>query len=294
MDTSFYQKLSFLVLRIMSSFIFIAAGFNHLVHTAGAAARLQQSELSQLATWMAPAETLVILSGTGLLLGGVALLLGFKTRLAALLLLAILVPITVTVQLTNPEGLGPMFKNIAIAGSLVFFSLNGALYFGLDQVLRQNSRQIVPMSKEKLGAVLALSLVGVFSSCATTSSATQALAAQSQALAAHKYAVLISQPSHLKAAVNTAGTITAESTYKRENFVIMACGKSVEAFVKGGDMAEAIDAGRKAGVTYRVCGMSMKKFELDKSMLVDGVEVVPNGLTHMFDLQLQGYHTVEL
>jgi intracellular sulfur oxidation DsrE/DsrF family protein len=109
-----------------------------------------------------------------------------------------------------------------------------------------------------------------------------------------KYAVLISQPNHLRAAVNTAETITKDSRYKRESFVVMACGKSVEAFVKGSDMAQEFEKGKAAGITYRVCGMSLKQFNIDASSLVDGVEVIPNGLTYMFDLQEQGYTTVEL
>ena len=52
--------------------------------------------------------------------GGIALLAGYKNRLAAMVLLIMLIPITLTVQLDNFSDLGPFFKNVAIAGSLLF------------------------------------------------------------------------------------------------------------------------------------------------------------------------------
>lgn len=108
------------------------------------------------------------------------------------------------------------------------------------------------------------------------------------------YAVLISQPNHVKPVLNTAGSITADSKYKRDTFVVMACGKSAEAFVKGSNFAEMIRKGRSAGIDFKVCGMSLQQFNIDPETLMEGIEVVPNGLTYMFDLQIKGYRTVEL
>lgn len=106
--------------------------------------------------------------------------------------------------------------------------------------------------------------------------------------------MLISHPNHLKAAVNTAETITPKSQYQREGFVVMACGKSVGAFVKGNEMAEEFNKGKAAGITYKICGLSLKQFKVAPNTLLEGVEIIPNGLPYMFDLQQQGYRTVEL
>ena len=288
------QKVSFLVLRAMASLIFIMAGLNHVLQTAGAAARLEAAPFSHLVTWIAPAETLIILSGIGLLIGGFMLLLGFKTKMAAALLLAILIPITLTVQV-GAAGNGPLFKNIALIGMLIFFIINGALYYGLDQMLALKKKaSMAGQHSRKYVAVVATALVALLGSCAGTAS--QSMAQQSMVTPANdqKYAVLISQPNHLKAAVNTAEAITKESKYNRESFVVMACGKSVEAFKKDGGMAAEIAKGREAGVTYILCGMSLKQFSIDSATLVDGIEITPNGLTYMFDLKQQGYTTVEL
>lgn len=108
------------------------------------------------------------------------------------------------------------------------------------------------------------------------------------------YAVLISMPNHVKAVVNTAETITKESKYKRDTFMVMACAKSVEAFVNGSEFADLIQKGKAAGITYKVCGMSLQQFNINPETLMEGIEIVPNGLTYMFDLQMNGYRTVEL
>ncbi|MBC5994381.1 DsrE family protein [Pontibacter cellulosilyticus] len=291
------QKISFLVLRIMASLIFIVAGISHFVKTAGAAARLENAPFAHLATWMAPAETLIILSGIGLLLGGFMLLAGYKTKLAAAGLLAILIPITLTVQVGSGDY-GPLFKNVALTGVLIFFIVNGAVHYGLDQAmeLKKRMRQsVTTIQRGNYAAVLVTGLL-LLGSCASTTSVAQSTSQQDTATQAakKKYAVLISQPNHLKAAVNTAETITKESKYNRETFVVMACGKSVEAFKKDGAMAAEIEKGRAAGVTYMLCGMSLKKFNIDPATLVEGIEITPNGLTYMFDLKQQGFITVEL
>ena len=108
------------------------------------------------------------------------------------------------------------------------------------------------------------------------------------------YAVLISQPNHVVAAVDTGETLTAESKFQRGEFVIMACGKSVEAFVKGSEFSEVIAKGVEAGIKYQICGMSLKQFKVAPESLMEGLEVVPNGLTYIFELKLKGFTTLEL
>ena len=60
------------------------------------------------------------MSGLIMVTGGIFLLLGFMQRKVALALLMMLIPITLSVQLDNLNDLGPFFKNVAIAGSLIF------------------------------------------------------------------------------------------------------------------------------------------------------------------------------
>lgn len=121
-------------MRVMLSLIFLVAAVNHLIEPGKVAGRLQKSQFSSLVTGFAEPQLLVTLAGAGLLIGGILLLIGYKTKLAALLLILILVPITITVQLDNPEGAGPLFKNIAMLGGLIFFTINGSVYYALDEL----------------------------------------------------------------------------------------------------------------------------------------------------------------
>ncbi|AWV90759.1 DoxX family membrane protein [Bradymonas sediminis] len=109
------------IFRVMLSTIFLVAGTNHLTSPNGVATRLESAPLGFLATSIASAELLVIASGVALLLGGLALAAGFKTRWAALLLILLLIPITITVQVGSLASMGPLAKNIGLGGGLIYF-----------------------------------------------------------------------------------------------------------------------------------------------------------------------------
>jgi putative oxidoreductase len=112
------------VLRILLSGIFLVASFNHLMNVEKTVMRIEQASFKGIAYFFGNPELLVILSGIVMLIAGAGLLIGFKTRYAAAILLAVLLPITLTVQVGQITTLGPLFKNIAISGGLLFFILN--------------------------------------------------------------------------------------------------------------------------------------------------------------------------
>lgn len=122
--------------RALLSLIFLVAGTGHLLDTEHIVRRLQDAQLGYLATSIAPAEPLVLLAGGALLVGGLGLLLGLQTRLAAGLLLLVVIPITITIQIGRPT-LGPLFKNVAILGGLLYFTAHGADRFSLDRMIRR-------------------------------------------------------------------------------------------------------------------------------------------------------------
>ena len=117
-------KRSVQILRIMVSGIFLMAGANHLIEIDKTVNRIQMAKFKGFAEFFGNLELLVILSGIVMLAAGISFLIGFKTRWAAMVLLAVLIPITITIQIGQVNSLGPLFKNIAIAGGLLFFILN--------------------------------------------------------------------------------------------------------------------------------------------------------------------------
>lgn len=118
---------SVVILRIMLSLIFIVASMSHFFNTEKTVSRIENANMGFIGNLLGPPEIAVILSGVVMLIAGVALLIGYKTRIAALILIAVLIPITITIQIGQVASLGPLFKNIAILGGLLFFSINSSL-----------------------------------------------------------------------------------------------------------------------------------------------------------------------
>ena len=59
-------------------------------------------------------------------------------------------------------------------------------------------------------------------------------------------------------------------------------------------MKPYLDKLNKNGVKLFACGFSMKNAKIDASELVEGIEVVENGLTYSLQLQKKGFYAVEL
>lgn len=131
------SPLSILILRIAVTGIFINAGFSHLVNSSKTVARLQQSPFAELLEKLASLESQVLISGYVMIVIGVTFLLGIYTRWSALILFLILVPITLTIQ--SDAGLlhGPLWKNVAIGGGLLFFILNNPQAYSLFNTKKQ-------------------------------------------------------------------------------------------------------------------------------------------------------------
>ncbi len=115
---------SVLLFRILLSGIFIVAGISHIFRPEQSTSRLEKSTLQPLIQILGDPHILNMLSGIVLLMGGALLLTGFYTRWAAAALLLVLVPITFTVQMDNGLMHGPLWKNTALAGGLLFFIMN--------------------------------------------------------------------------------------------------------------------------------------------------------------------------
>lgn len=126
------KRLAETTFRVLFSLIFLGAGLRHLVRPEEISQRLLDAPLSYLATAIAPAELLVPLTGVVLVAGGAGLFLGAWTRVAALILASVLIPITVTVDLGHTGALGPLFKNVALLGGLIHFMDVGAEGYSVD------------------------------------------------------------------------------------------------------------------------------------------------------------------
>jgi len=116
-----------LVARILLAIIFILAGFSKLMDIAGTA--------SYFATYGLPAPSaLAVVAGLVELLGGLAILLGFQTRVAAWVMAAFCVA-TAVIAHRDWADFNQMIhlqKNLAMAGGFLMLAVYGAGVLSVD------------------------------------------------------------------------------------------------------------------------------------------------------------------
>src|SRR5690554_1417293 len=127
------KKSSVLILRMMLSGIFIVASLNHFFNMEKTVVRIEQANFGAIGQLLGTPEVAVIASGIIMLVAGAALLTGFKTKWAAILLIFVLIPITLTIQVGQAQTMGPLFKNIGLAGGLLFFAMNDFKFYNKNK-----------------------------------------------------------------------------------------------------------------------------------------------------------------
>lgn len=123
--------ISVLIFRMCLSGIFITAGISHLMHPEVVANRINSAAFGQFAGSIGDPYFLGLITGYFLLVFGLLLFSGVFTRWSALILFMLLIPITVTIQLGNGILHGPLWKNVALFGGLLFFIVNNPKVFSL-------------------------------------------------------------------------------------------------------------------------------------------------------------------
>src|SRR5687768_5483368 len=115
---------SFLLFRFLTSLIFFYAGIKHLTRPEGILKRVANSATYAYINQPYLFKAAILISGIIMIAGALMLVVGFKTRMAAMLLLSIIITITLATQLEDLKDLVPFFKNIAIMGSLLLIINN--------------------------------------------------------------------------------------------------------------------------------------------------------------------------
>lgn len=126
-----WSKIAELVFRIFTSLIFIIGGLGHFGRHQMMLDRMADSPWRDTVNAIGDPSMLLWLSGAAFVVFGVALALGFMTRLSALVILITLIPITFFTHIA-PGHTGPLFKNIAIMGALILLIAKGGGGFSID------------------------------------------------------------------------------------------------------------------------------------------------------------------
>lgn len=126
-DSASSGAILILVGRILISILFILAGFGKLTAIGGTAGYFGSLGLPL------PTVTAVVV-GLVELLGGLAILVGFQTRIAALVIALFTVGATLVAHLDFADGMQVLMlqKNLAITGGLLVLAAAGAGALSID------------------------------------------------------------------------------------------------------------------------------------------------------------------
>ena len=110
----------------------------------------------------------------------------------------------------------------------------------------------------------------------------------------NNYVVLTNKIPQLQPIFLTAQALAEEDGKSFGDFQAIICGATVKDLTDIKAMEPFIETAEKAHVKVVVCGLSLKKFQVDPKDIPTEIEVVANGLLYNFQLQKKGYLSIEL
>jgi len=275
MTKSETENLIYTAHRVLLSLIFLVAGAGHIMTTDKIVARMSKLPLAPYLELLAPLTFHAVFSGMVLILGGLGLFLGFKTRMSSVLLILVLIPITLTVQLQGGDSIGPLFKNVGLLGGLLYFSYFGAKGWSIDKRIGKSLALVV---------VLLLSLVVLPKN------------AEADSVVVDKLVVLVKNEQHLKVAIKTlVEGKNAVDGLKIKVSTIIVCGKEASpALKKNTTLKNEMKLVQDNGIDLVACEISLKQAHVDNKDLLPFIRVVPNGLRELIQLKAKGYMGIDL
>lgn len=127
--------------RVLTSLIFIIGGLGHFGQHEAMLARMEDSPWHPVVRMIGDPSISLWLSGIAFVVAGLTLALGWMTRASALVLFVTLVPVTIAIHVVpDTSHVGPLFKNIAILGALLYFWAHGPGAYALDNLRMEPMR----------------------------------------------------------------------------------------------------------------------------------------------------------
>ncbi|RBA29177.1 hypothetical protein [Flavobacterium tibetense] len=108
-----------------------------------------------------------------------------------------------------------------------------------------------------------------------------------------KYALLVRNVEHLKAAIQTGMEFKTRSN--KIDFQIVICRKVIQEITSNNKLQSQIQlAINQKQFKILACGLSLKKLDINPTLLPSEMKSTTNGLTYIFGLQELGYKTITL
>lgn len=108
------------------------------------------------------------------------------------------------------------------------------------------------------------------------------------------YIVLTRNIKQLKPIILAAKDLAAEDGSQFGKFKVIICGKTITNVTQMNKMAPYLEMAEKNHVELYACGLSLKKFQVNPKNLPKQIHVTKNGLLYDFQLQKEGYMSIEL
>jgi intracellular sulfur oxidation DsrE/DsrF family protein len=110
----------------------------------------------------------------------------------------------------------------------------------------------------------------------------------------NNYLILSQNIQQLKPVILASNELVKEDGKKYGDFYIIICGKTVSDIPNNVEFYELLEQAKVGSVTIFVCGLSLKKFNIDSHLLPRNITVVDNGILYAFQLMKKGFKTLTI
>jgi intracellular sulfur oxidation DsrE/DsrF family protein len=110
----------------------------------------------------------------------------------------------------------------------------------------------------------------------------------------NNYLVLSKNIQQLKSILLTATALSKEDGNTYGDFYVIICGKTVSNIINNNSFNELLNKAKAQNIKVYACGISLKKFEVDTTLLPKNIEVTENGILYGFQLTKKGFITLTI
>lgn len=112
---------------------------------------------------------------------------------------------------------------------------------------------------------------------------------------AKNYAILLSQPRHVKGSLNMLNSMKKDKTKLQFNKArVVLYGDAIHTVKKQSDIIEVIKLAQKNGVEIAVCNQALKRQKVSQEDLLPGIIIVEQAIYEMLRLKTLGYVSIDL
>ncbi len=110
----------------------------------------------------------------------------------------------------------------------------------------------------------------------------------------NNYLILSKNIQQLEPVLLTASELVKEDGEKFGEFYVIICGKAVSDIPDNPEFYKVLEEAKAQNVTVFICGISLKKFNIDPNLLPDNITIVENGILYGLQLAKKGFVTLTI